>query len=446
MPELPEVETIRRQLAPFVEGRTLRELRVDDPRWCAPLAPAQLRAAVEGRAVEALRRRGKYLIWAFAGDVFLLVHLRMTGTLLVDLNQASWEYFQELGPEGTKAIFLWTGDKEDNTHLQEYGATKVAEIVARLVKELNIPLSDLVTLPDVQPNGWAQATISGPASAYLGQHVELNIGVTKVQQAFHVADVIVRYDPAVLEFATTEGEDGMTLLADSAFATKRDNVHVLAAAVRPGDGLIRIIAIASGDGVEGSGNLFALQGQVKSDAAIGDVTVAVTKFDASHDGEQGSVDISGASHTIAISEEPPVPPVTDKTALNAAISQGQSKLEHAVEGNKLSMYEVGAKADLQAAIAAAIAVAENVWATQAQVDEATSALHAAIQQFESRFITLVEGQTSITIRDLSILAKYFGITSSDPNWSEVAAADLFDEGVIDIRVLAAVAQMILADW
>ena len=84
MPELPEVETIRRQLAPVVEGRTLRELRVDDPRWCAPLAPAQLRAAVEGRAVEALRRRGKYLIWAFAGDVFLLVHLRMTGTLLVD--------------------------------------------------------------------------------------------------------------------------------------------------------------------------------------------------------------------------------------------------------------------------------------------------------------------------------------------------------------------------
>ncbi|HWV87097.1 MAG TPA: bifunctional DNA-formamidopyrimidine glycosylase/DNA-(apurinic or apyrimidinic site) lyase [Capillimicrobium sp.] len=84
MPELPEVETIRRQLVPVVEGRTLRELRIDDARWCAPLAPDELRAAVEGRAVEALRRRGKYLVWAFEGDVFLLVHLRMTGTLLVD--------------------------------------------------------------------------------------------------------------------------------------------------------------------------------------------------------------------------------------------------------------------------------------------------------------------------------------------------------------------------
>jgi len=84
MPELPEVETIRRQLVPVVEGRRLRELRIDDPRWCQPLAPADLRSALEGRLVERLDRRGKYLIWNFEGDVFLLVHLRMTGTLLVD--------------------------------------------------------------------------------------------------------------------------------------------------------------------------------------------------------------------------------------------------------------------------------------------------------------------------------------------------------------------------
>jgi formamidopyrimidine-DNA glycosylase len=84
MPELPEVETIRRQLVPAVEGRRLRELRIDDPRWCRPLAPADLRSALEGRVVERLDRRGKYLIWCFEGDVFLLVHLRMTGTLLVD--------------------------------------------------------------------------------------------------------------------------------------------------------------------------------------------------------------------------------------------------------------------------------------------------------------------------------------------------------------------------
>jgi len=84
MPELPEVETIRRQLVPVIEGRRLKQLRIDDPRWCQPLAPREVQAALEGRVVERLERRGKYLIWHFEGDVFLLVHLRMTGTLLVD--------------------------------------------------------------------------------------------------------------------------------------------------------------------------------------------------------------------------------------------------------------------------------------------------------------------------------------------------------------------------
>jgi formamidopyrimidine-DNA glycosylase len=84
VPELPEVETIRRHLAPHVEGRRLERLSVLDPRWCRPLAPAELADAVEGRTLERLGRRGKYLVWELAGDVYLLVHLRMTGTLLLD--------------------------------------------------------------------------------------------------------------------------------------------------------------------------------------------------------------------------------------------------------------------------------------------------------------------------------------------------------------------------
>src|SRR3954463_9584582 len=84
MPELPEVETIRGHLAPHVEGRTLEAVEVLDPRWSRPLAPDELAAAVEGRVVETLGRRGKYLVWELSEDVFLLMHLRMTGTLLLD--------------------------------------------------------------------------------------------------------------------------------------------------------------------------------------------------------------------------------------------------------------------------------------------------------------------------------------------------------------------------
>jgi formamidopyrimidine-DNA glycosylase len=84
VPELPEVETIRRHLAPHVEGRVLRELEVLDARWCSPVARSEVAAAVEGRRVEALGRRGKYLIWELEDEVHLLMHLRMTGALLLD--------------------------------------------------------------------------------------------------------------------------------------------------------------------------------------------------------------------------------------------------------------------------------------------------------------------------------------------------------------------------
>ncbi|OWA37531.1 hypothetical protein B9G55_05620 [Saccharibacillus sp. O16] len=67
-------------------------------------------------------------------------------TLLVDLNQASWEYFQGLGVEGTKSIFMWVDTKEDNTHLQMNGAIQVSKLVAELVQGLNIPLSVFVKL------------------------------------------------------------------------------------------------------------------------------------------------------------------------------------------------------------------------------------------------------------------------------------------------------------
>ena len=83
MPELPEVETIRRQLAPVVEGRVLERLEVLDPRWCEPAAPAEVADALRGRRVERLSRRGKYLVWELEDEVYLLMHLRMTGNLLV---------------------------------------------------------------------------------------------------------------------------------------------------------------------------------------------------------------------------------------------------------------------------------------------------------------------------------------------------------------------------
>jgi formamidopyrimidine-DNA glycosylase len=84
VPELPEVETIVRQLAPLVEGRKLKRVEILDARWSRPMAPRELADALQGRRVERLGRRGKYLVWTFSGDVHLAQHLRMTGAVLCE--------------------------------------------------------------------------------------------------------------------------------------------------------------------------------------------------------------------------------------------------------------------------------------------------------------------------------------------------------------------------
>jgi len=80
MPELPEVETIRRQLCEAgAEGRTIEKISIGWPRTVDPLSPAAFRQRVKGRTIQKLDRHGKWLIFELDGKDNLLVHLRMTG-------------------------------------------------------------------------------------------------------------------------------------------------------------------------------------------------------------------------------------------------------------------------------------------------------------------------------------------------------------------------------
>jgi formamidopyrimidine-DNA glycosylase len=83
MPELPEVETVCRQLDPELRGLRIKALEVLDPRWCRPAPPAKLERAVEGATIERLGRRGKYLLLGLDGARTLVMHLRMTGNLVL---------------------------------------------------------------------------------------------------------------------------------------------------------------------------------------------------------------------------------------------------------------------------------------------------------------------------------------------------------------------------
>jgi formamidopyrimidine-DNA glycosylase len=82
VPELPEVETVRRGLAPVMEGRLILEadVRRPDLRW--PL-PERMAERLLGQRVERLRRRSKYILADLSSGESLLIHLGMSGRMLV---------------------------------------------------------------------------------------------------------------------------------------------------------------------------------------------------------------------------------------------------------------------------------------------------------------------------------------------------------------------------
>jgi len=82
VPELPEVETVRRRLEPVLVGRSFEHVEINDPRLTRPEDPAEVAAELTGERVTALERRGKYLVVRFESGRVLLIHLRMTGTFL----------------------------------------------------------------------------------------------------------------------------------------------------------------------------------------------------------------------------------------------------------------------------------------------------------------------------------------------------------------------------
>src|SRR5256885_4858302 len=79
MPELPEVETVRRGLVPALTGRELCDVEIRDGRLTAPADPQAVAHELRGAVVESIGRRGKYLTLHLSDGRTLVCHLRMTG-------------------------------------------------------------------------------------------------------------------------------------------------------------------------------------------------------------------------------------------------------------------------------------------------------------------------------------------------------------------------------
>src|SRR4051794_1032186 len=121
MPELPEVETVVRQLEPEVEGHRIEQLEVLDPRWSRPVPPEELSAAVSGGTIDRLGRRGKYILMHLSGERTLVMHLRMTGNLILregeevldpSEGRRLYEGERSTGERHLRARFVLAGDRE----------------------------------------------------------------------------------------------------------------------------------------------------------------------------------------------------------------------------------------------------------------------------------------------------------------------------------------------
>jgi formamidopyrimidine-DNA glycosylase len=82
MPELPEVETIRRGLERVLIGETIHQIKIHETRMRQPVNVRKLRRLIAGQSVRALHRRAKYLLCEMGNGAHLVVHLGMSGRLL----------------------------------------------------------------------------------------------------------------------------------------------------------------------------------------------------------------------------------------------------------------------------------------------------------------------------------------------------------------------------
>jgi formamidopyrimidine-DNA glycosylase len=146
MPELPEVETVRRGLAAQIVGRVFIGLSyLEWPRTIEAPAPEELGRRIAGRRVEAVRRRAKFLVIALDGDENLTIHLRMTGQVSVAPQDAPRDRFARV------ALAFADGNELRFSDIRRFGRIALlneAELAARLRDLGPEPLDDRWTSAD----------------------------------------------------------------------------------------------------------------------------------------------------------------------------------------------------------------------------------------------------------------------------------------------------------
>jgi GH35 family endo-1,4-beta-xylanase len=275
----------------------------------------------------------------------------------------------------------------------------------------------------------APATLTGADHVPAGGSFDLVYGLSHVQGNVLAQDVTITYDAEKLELTAppVSTDEAKFVVAD--YKTEPA-------------GTLRILGVHLGAGqTNPNADLIQLSFRAREHAPAGLTNVEVARL-VTADGAGAETDRDGTVHTVRID-------VIDKAALNALIAEAQSAHDQAVEGKLIGQYPAGSKATLQAAIDAAETVADNSNATQDRIDEAAALLNAALLHFQSSVIVKIPSDHNedgkISVGDLAIMAKAYGMTYEDAGWDQVQALDLNDDKRIDILDLTMLARMIL-EW
>lgn len=179
MPELPEVETIRRYIEPQIVGATITGIELPDPSIVAPGGADSLQPAI-GATVRAVLRRGKHLILLLAGNSGLVLHLRMTGVLFLCAPRGQMRVRAVLSfSNGERLTFV---DNRRLGTIRYYGD----------LKPLLSPLGQEPLDPDFTPESMYNALSRHRIpikAALLDQHILAGVGNMYADEALFEAQV-----------------------------------------------------------------------------------------------------------------------------------------------------------------------------------------------------------------------------------------------------------------
>ncbi len=189
MPELPEVETIRRGLEPQVVGRAVQRVEVRHAHVTAGMAPGPFARALPGRRVLRLWRRGKYLVFDLsaregADPLHLVCHLRMTGRLCYLAPRRPWRE----APAHTHALIrLEGGGRLVFYDVRKFGRLQLvppAEVAAALPAGRDPVLEDISGPFLLEVLGGRQAPLK---ALLLRQDLVCGLGNIYADEALHRA-------------------------------------------------------------------------------------------------------------------------------------------------------------------------------------------------------------------------------------------------------------------